>query len=104
MSTRQRPDGSFAKDAAKKEPSRYASITPETAPGSFTWADVDSELLRNAVCVVTDCGDALSFAVNRNRTGGSVTVLSGGERPRFYAQDTDSAEAVLRAIIKAALK
>ena len=104
MNNRQANDGSFPKDASKKEPSRYATINTAPGEGLFSWADVDSELLRNTVTCVTDGGDAISFAVNRNRTSGSITVLSGSERPRFYVQDVDAAERTLREIIKAALK
>lgn len=100
VNKRQRPDGSFEGDSKKQGPSRWATATPIDVGEQFSWADVDAELMRNAITVATDAGDALSFAVNRGHTSGSVVVLSGSERPRFFAQSTVAAEQILQEIIR----
>lgn len=99
MNKRQKPDGSFS-DAKAVAAGRYAHIGgPVDNGGEFSWADVDSALLSHAVTVVTNNGDAISFAVNRNRTAGSVTILAGPERFKEYCATKVEAQALLTRII-----
>lgn len=99
-SKRQAPDGSFP-DSASSVAGRYAHIgRPVDNGGQFSWADVDATLLAYAIRVVTDNGDAISFAVNRNRTGGSITILAGVDRVKAYCTDKISAQALLTQIIQ----
>ena len=100
MNKRQAPDGSFPGDG-KKSGSPYSQLTTFLDKDTeFSWGDVDGELIRLTLEVVTRRGDAISFAVNRNRTAGSVTILSGADRPRWYAETVTEANALLTQIIQ----
>lgn len=83
---------------------RYSQLQTFADGGArFTWGDVDGELIGHAIMAVTRNGDAISFAVNRNSTAGSVTILSGADRPRYYADSVTEAHALLTQIIQAAM-
>lgn len=102
MPNRQQKDGSFPSEKPRSA-SPYSQLQQLPGVGAeFAWQDVDPELIRYAITVVTDRGDAISFAVNRNRTAGSITILAGAERPRFYVNTVVEANALLTQIIQSA--
>jgi len=100
MPNRQQKDGSFASDKPKSG-SPYSELSAFLIPDTeFSWGSVDGELIRYAIEAVTRRGDAISFAVNRTRTAGSVTILAGAERPRWYVQNVTEASALLTQLIQ----
>jgi len=102
MNKRQKPDGSFA-DTKSEAQSRYGGVAGKIDNGGeFSWADVDAALLRYAVASVSDHGDAISFAVNRNRSAGSITILAGSERFKYYADNVVEAQAILTQLVTGA--
>jgi len=100
MNKRQKPDGSFDGPAADAK-ARYGGIGKVIDNGGeFSWADVDSALLSYAISVVTNHGDAISFAVNRSRSAGSITILAGPDRFKYYPETKIEAQALLTQIIQ----
>lgn len=96
-------DGNWvsSKSRAKASKSPYPPTTVPAVEGTFDWKDVDGKLLAGAVGGITTRGDAVSYALNRSRTQGSITILSGSERPRYTFSTVEQAEEWLRAIVDA---
>jgi hypothetical protein len=95
---RQGKDGSFPDRKKNPAVDKLAGYTGGGNSGTFDWGDVDAQLLTRCVGVVSRQGDAISFSTNQAHTGGSITLLSGGERPRYPVWDALEADALLRAI------
>lgn len=64
--------------------------------GSFDWDACDAHAMRHLISVANKRDDAVSFATNRNNTGGSITILCGPARPRWYCNDSLSANALVK--------
>ena len=97
---RQAKDGSFPSD---NRPSKWDGYDPAQhmgAANSFSWGDTDADLLMRAIWKATENGDAISFATNRNNSAGSITILSGPNRPRIPAFDVQAANELLVEIIR----
>jgi len=87
---RQTKDGSFPGDKSARS-ARWADFGSVGGGNStFTWSDYDPADLARLVGLVTSGGDAISFAVNRPRTGGSITILAGGPPVKLYVSDEAS--------------
>ena len=89
---RQDKDGAVPQD---RKPRAYGSLFDEPAEntnGGWLWTQVDSKLIAQAIDAVNRKGDAISFATNRSRTAGSVTLLVGGDRPKKWFNSYDEAE------------
>lgn len=97
----QGPDGSMHRSRAARTPTKkpYPEPTQELVQGSFDWGDVDGRLLAGALGCVTARGDAMSYAANRSRTQGSITILSGADRPRYTFASVQAAEEWLQAVM-----
>lgn len=67
--------------------------------GSWHWSALRTGLLAEAVDAANAHGDALSFATNRANTAGSITLLTGGDRPRRWVNSYDEAEDFLDALV-----
>lgn len=67
--------------------------------GEFSWSDTNLSLFRKCVRVVNDAGNTISFAVNRAKSGGSVTILAGVISPKLQVDGLDEANAALRKIL-----
>jgi hypothetical protein len=63
--------------------------------GTFCWDLCDAQAMRHLVSVAGDNGDAVSFATNRQKTGGSITILCGPYKPRWYCGDSVTANELL---------
>jgi len=97
---RQKPDGSFSSDRPTR-PNRWSDFTPASGvSGAFTWGDFNADDILELVRCVTVTDDAISFATNRPKTGGSITILSGGPPVKLYVSDAESWQRVFREIIK----
>lgn len=88
-------------------PNRRLSIVPDDIPfwlqarppGSQTgvcWADADPALLLAAVIAVTARGAGFSLSESRDHCAVSITVLSGQDRPKFYAANLTELNELLR--------
>lgn len=99
---RQGPDGSWVEADKTKKPSKstYPPAPGALVQGTFDWGDVDGELLARAVGSITGRGDAVSYARNRSATQGSITILSGNERPRYTFSSVAEAEDWIQEVLK----
>jgi hypothetical protein len=87
---RQAKDGSVPSDKAERSV-RWADYGVSVGGDSaFTWGQYDPADLVELIRRVTKQGDAISFAVNRPRTGGSITILAGGPPVKLYVNDDRS--------------
>lgn len=92
---RQNPDGSHPTD---RKPSNYGdlfSVPQAEINGGWKWTEIDCSLFGQAIDAVNRKGDAISFATNRGRTAGSITLLVGGDRPKMWFNTYDEAEQFL---------
>lgn len=92
--TRQAKDGSFP-GAEKSIWSATDGDMREQVPGSFSWMRADAGHIKHLIALAATAGDAISFAHNRANSGGSITILSGPHRPRWYADDVAGANKLL---------
>lgn len=96
---RQAKDGSFPSDKPGGS-TRWADWgTPASGNSAFTWRNYDAVDMLELVGCVTDEGDAISFARNRPRTGGSITILAGGAPIKLYVANDEEWNAVYREIV-----
>lgn len=102
MGVKQSKDGSFVNAASGRATGVTYPTTVESDPAeSFQWGDVSGDVLARTIDAVTERGHAISFAVNRPRTAGCITILAGEARPKYYPQDVAEAERILIAITNA---
>lgn len=93
---RQAKDGSFAKPTqAGAKQVAYPQSAQARPVDTFRWGDVDGSLLARSVECITARGHAVSYALNRNGTCGCITILAGAERPKYYCENVEQAEATL---------
>lgn len=87
----------------KRRPIDFKAIPlPQPAQaGYWDWAQVEHGLVVELIAIATAAGDAVSFATNRANTAGSITILHGGERPRYYANSYNDAEQIISGIVLA---
>lgn len=94
-------------DRAQRPPRKAATDTPTSRYGGgaeqpltapFMWTAVDGDVLTAALDFVCDAGDACSFAVTRNGRTGTLTILSGSQRLKWYFTSTQQATADLHAL------
>lgn len=97
----QGPDGEMHPSRKKAAPKKIAYPEPPTTyvQGTFDWGDIDGGLLARAVGRITSRGDAVSYAANRSGTQGSITILSGAERPRYTFTSIEDAERWIQALL-----
>jgi len=97
---RQLKDGSTPGE--KRDNGSLLSLFPnplQENTGAWSWGQLRPGLLAEAFDAVNGGGDAMSLAMNRARTAGSVTLLTGGDRPRRWLNTYDEAEDFLDALI-----
>lgn len=93
---------------SKPEPTTEASTSvygPGNAAvhvGGLDWNMVEAGILAETIAAVSAVGDAISFAQGRRGAYLSVTVLSGGERPKWEARDVQEMNGILVKIGNAA--
>lgn len=91
-----------SKDGPRASGKYAAALHRETRKSPVRWSDVDGPSIKAAVHAVTAAGDAITFG--RTTDGGalSVTVLSGPDRLKDYANDAEQAADLLVRIMEAA--
>lgn len=89
------------RNTTQAKPNRYAKLAAKRTTSTITWAQVDGPTIKRAIDAITSCGDAITFG--RTSDGGalSITILSGADRPKFYASEVDEAVDMLAAAIEA---
>lgn len=96
---RQDKDGAFSTDS-KTQHSRLANFGAFGGNNSpFTWGDVDPAELQALVRLITATGDAVSFSINKAKTGGSITILSGADRAKIYVNSVADFEDVYQRVL-----
>lgn len=75
------------KTPAAPQPSRWEDADSST--GVVTWGDADCDLLRRLLVNATRQKMAVSLAATADLRGVSITILDGGERPKWYANTPD---------------
>lgn len=66
------------------------------------WADVQPELIVDAVQAVTGVGDAIMFSVTTDGGAYSVTVMSGGKSDKAWPKTAEACAEVLLQVVAAA--
>lgn len=100
---KQTTGGSQGEQPRKAQRIDWAAAAPTAEDHPFGWGDVNPSLIGWAIQAVTSDGAAISFAVNRAGTGGSITLLIGAPMPiKYYVKTITEAEAVLNTLIGAA--
>jgi hypothetical protein len=69
-------------------------------PGAWRWTNLRPGLMAEAADAANMNGDAISFATNRAQTAGSITLLTGGDRPKKWVNTYDEAEQLLDSLIE----
>ena len=73
----------------------YQGIGRPTTEQAFDWPSVNTTLLRAAIYTTCARGDAVSFAQSRDYTSVTVTVLSGGDRFKWYCRTASELDDIL---------
>ena len=63
------------------------------------WGVIDAELLRGVVECVTSIGDGIILAVTSDGGAYAITILTDGEKPRYWPATAEECEERLRDII-----
>lgn len=66
--------------------------------GGSVWTGTDAKLLLMCVEALTERGDALIIGVTSDGGAGMLTVLSKGQKRRFYEHDSDALNGLLSVI------
>lgn len=53
------------------------------------WADMDAEIMRDAVAAITSVGDAILFGYTEDLGACTIVVFSGGKSKKFYERDME---------------
>lgn len=80
----------------------YGALKQSTRTGDFTWACLDAQLLRDAICAVTARGDALMLGITSDGGAGVLTVLTGKERVKVYVDGAVDATSTFLALVSGA--
>lgn len=96
---RQDKDGAVAGDKRRFRVDMNLFDRPNDGErGAWTWGQLRPGLLTSCMDVINLHGDAISFATNKAHTAGSITLLTGGDRPRKWVNTYDEAEYLLDAL------
>ncbi len=98
-----RPGEAFSPDVRALVPSqgkKRARYGGSSRPRSqrADWALVDAEVLRTAVEAVTVAGDGIILACTSDGGAYAITILTDGEKPRYWPSSPEDCETVLRDI------
>lgn len=86
----------------KPKESRYEKRPRGSSNSSIRWVDADASSLHDAVCAVTDNGEAI--ILSRTSDGGalSITIISGSDKHRWYPNSVAMIEEDLAEILELA--
>lgn len=60
------------------------------------WGEIPNQVIRDAVCAVTNAGGAIMFGRTSDKGAFSITVLDGDERVREWPHTAEECEQSLR--------
>lgn len=83
---------------------KHSGVDWSTLPNAGTadgvaWGDADPGLVSALLHAATRRGMAVSFSATSNGTGVSITILDGGERPKWYANSDAQLDELLRRLL-----
>jgi hypothetical protein len=81
------------------KPSRWADVTEPHPTTRVKWEQVTGSLIWELIAVATAEGDAVMLGASRDGGTLVLTVMSGNERPKFYATTAQAMDAHLTNII-----
>jgi hypothetical protein len=90
------------KKSATSGSGKWTKYTPKKTVEQVAWDECNSALIATAVCEVTRGGDALLFGATRDGGALVLTVCSGDERVKFYANAPEEMDTHLENIIATA--
>jgi hypothetical protein len=64
------------------------------------WGDADNALVSKLIHMATRRGMAVSFSATASGQAVSVTILDGGDRPKWYADSPEQLDTVLESLIQ----
>lgn len=68
-------------------PGRYRNVAAsKSLADPASWEDAEQEAIWRVVTEVTNAGDAIIFALTRDKGAVVVTIMSGDDRSKFYAR------------------
>lgn len=88
------------KQRGTKEPARtkYGAASVSSSNSSISWAAVSGALCHDAICAVTEAGDAILFAKTSDGGALSLRVLCDGLVEKWWPSGVVEAESVLEGI------
>ena len=98
--TKQQSHERKAKHDSKASGIDWGAVGGGGSAHGVDWGDADPSLTNSLVYAATRRGMAVSFSATANGTGVSVTILDGGDRPKWYANDPEQLDQLLRSLVQ----
>lgn len=73
----------------------WSQLGAASAGGGVDWSDADGALVARLIHSATRRGMAVSFSATANGKGVSITILDGGDRPKWYANTPEELDDLL---------
>lgn len=87
------------RDDKKSSGVDWTALANKGTADGVTWGDADPGLLSALIYSATRRGMAVSFSATANGAGVSLTILDGGDRPKWYANSDAELDTLLRAVL-----
>lgn len=76
----------------------WGSVAGAKTGAGVDWGDADPSLANSLVYHATRRGMAVSFSATANGQGVSITILDGGQRPKWYANTPEELNQLLETL------
>ena len=77
----------------------WGQVNGATGENRVSWNDADGNLVAWLIYSATRRGMAVSFSATASGQAVSITILDGGDRPKWYANSAGQLDALLKDLI-----
>lgn len=96
--TKEQAQKQVARHDKKQSNVDWGSVAGAKTGAGVDWGDADPSLCNSLVYHATRRGMAVSFSATANGQGVSITILDGGQRPKWYANTPDELNTLIETL------